>query len=77
MVYLDGQAVADMVIDPQKHTFVGTFRSTQPPDPRGADIVPCPCGEDLWDTTTVFCHWQRGHFDVGQYRSLEGAAHVS
>ena len=81
-VYLDGVLVAVETISPEKHKFIGVWRSPAAPVPTTEhpyDVYDCPCLQSLWDVGSVVLHWQQGHMDVPQYQSLspqEGVAHA-
>ena len=66
---LNGWSVSVEVIDSAKHKFIGTFRSPFPPNANG--YLQCPCGDMLKIMGEEFTHWQRGHFDVPQYQTIE------
>lgn len=72
-VYLDGALVTADAIAPEKHTYIGTFRSPFPPRPNGATLILCPCGRMLETVEGTRQHWAEGHFDVPQYRTTEAA----
>jgi hypothetical protein len=85
-VYLDGKLVSINDIDPTKHSFIGTFRSPNPPDGMGindkgimqqAAVIFCPCGSHLWNKESTQNHWQQGHFDIPQYKTIEYGKSIS
>ena len=76
MPILDGRHVEPGEIDRLRHTFVGTFRPSGPPglltdDGRPIDVYACPCGRDLWTLQQLRDHWQQGHLDEPQYRTID------
>ena len=79
-VYCDGVLVDAVMIAPALHSFIGMFREPTSPYPKmGAGVYHCPCGNYLDVVDAVFTHWQAGHWDIPQYRSLstqEGVAHA-
>ena len=81
MVYLDGKKVADDVVDPALHKFIGSFRYpsfnifydnlTIMSNGKCFDVVACGCNHHLWTREAVFEHFNMGHFDINQYESIE------
>ena len=72
MVILDGNEVEEADIDPDKQRFLGMFRPPSPPETRF-----CPCGESFQIMGEDFSHWQKGHFDVPQYATIDSkGSHV-
>lgn len=69
-VYLDGVLTDSTEIDPAKHTFVGMFRPPTAGAYMGNGLVACPCGSILHLMSDSFLHWQVGHFDVPQYKTI-------
>jgi len=66
---LDGERVSIDDICPEKHTFIGTFRSPVPPRGDGA-LIMCFCGRTLYTVGEGMDHWQQGHFDTPQYKTI-------
>jgi hypothetical protein len=54
-VYLDGVLTDSTEIDPAY---------------MGNGLVACPCGSILHLMSDSFLHWQVGHFDVPQYKTI-------
>ena len=68
MVYIDGRHVAASEVDTARHRFLGMFREpTISPEARGPR---CRCGMLMTFEDEVFSHWQRGHWDVPQYKTI-------
>ena len=79
-VYCDGVLVAAEDISPENHQFIGVWRPPYAPVPtpeRPYDVYTCPCLQHLWDIGSVILHWQQGHMDIPQYRSLSQREGVS
>lgn len=76
MPYLDGRKVDPAEIDPAKHAFIGMWRDPWPIAKLTrfeGDVFyhHCSCGEHLLWFSMARDHWQLGHFDEPQYRTLE------
>ena len=69
-VYLDGTLIEVSEISPDKHTFIGTFRSPTPPYAQNIGMILCFCGSTLQTVQSTQQHWRDGHFDIPQYRSI-------
>ena len=72
---LNGEFVEISIIDPLKHTFIGTFRSPEPPcqDPTKSfpGYFKCNCGALLEMREDVRRHWYEGHLDIPQYINIK------
>jgi hypothetical protein len=71
---LNGKVVEASIIDPAKHTFIGNFRSPEPPcsDPTKAyGIYLCSCGHALEMREDIRKHWYEGHMDIPQYVDIK------
>ena len=75
-VYLDGQLVDVAMITPARHLYVGLFRLPTPGLPHGHGPR-CACGILMQYLDEEFIHWQAGHWDVPQYRSLSSQEGVA
>lgn len=65
--YLDGKPVDAKEITPERHTFIGMFRP-----PIGQCSQLCRCGNHCETTTSHYNHYQLGHYDIPQYKTIEG-----
>jgi hypothetical protein len=69
LVVLDGHAVSVSEITPERHRFIGTFRPPQMPHAEANYF--CRCGGLIQGPSETLDHWQRGHFDVPQYVTIQ------
>jgi hypothetical protein len=73
-VILDGKFILASEIDKSKHTFIGIFRSPEPPcsDPTKtyAEYFLCDCGAMLSIREDIRRHWYEGHLDIPQYETI-------
>lgn len=73
MIYLNGKLVKEEEINPEKHKFIGLFRSPTWPVSDGIwEVYPCQCMQHLWTVQACQEHWRLGHMDTPQYIDIKG-----
>jgi hypothetical protein len=65
---IDGKETSAENVNPNVHLFIGMFRKPLPP--QSDCSIMCSCGQLLNFREEGYEHYQRGHFDLPQYRTI-------
>jgi hypothetical protein len=67
---LDGKFVNIADLDARRHKFIGMWRAPAAPYRSSDCDIMCPCGKLLRYVEEGFQHYQSGHFDLPQYKTI-------